>query len=370
MKLTQLSVKKWRSFRKEVNIEFDDRITVISGPNECGKSTLIEAAVRGLFDRHTARGRGVESLRPWGSLLAPEVVVTFRVGGERYQIKKRFLDQPMSELSRWIGGKWELIAEGDAADRTVLELVGGAMPRSGLSESKHHGIVQALWVPQGSTEFPSAWNAEVTDALEAAIETATETAETNALEQQIRDEHLQRLTRSQGKPRKNSELARAMEELRDVKRNYDEIVRQRIALEEKFGRLKEYQKEIRQIEEDYREAKQRLEDIEEQVKKAEEHRDLRLSMKDQVKQLQNDYDILSKRLTAIQDTQKAIKTARETKGVLETNREQLKSDISHEKAVQKKLTEELGAKRKERGRIESEVSTLRDLLHARDLKHK
>lgn len=44
MRLTQLSVKKWRSFRNEANVKFDDLITVISGPNECGKSTLIEAA--------------------------------------------------------------------------------------------------------------------------------------------------------------------------------------------------------------------------------------------------------------------------------------------------------------------------------------
>lgn len=369
MRLTQLSVKKWRSFRNEVNVKFDDRITVISGPNECGKSTLIEAAVRGLFDRHTARGQAVESLRPWGSSLAPEVCVTFTAGDECYRIKKRFLDQPISELSQLISGKWEPIAEGDAANRRVLELIGGELPSSGLSKSNHHGIIQALWVPQGSAEFQTkAWNDEVIDALEAVLGTVTQTAETTALEQRIHDEHLQRLTAAHGKPRANSELDNAIKELQEVEKDYNEIREQRQRLEEKIKDLKHRQEEIRQIEEDYHKAKECLKDIEKQVKEAESHKDLRLNMKDQVKEAQNDYDTLYKRVKAIQDAKEAIERAQEKMDTLETKQKQLESDINQERAAQEKLTKELGEKRNERSRIESEASIIRDVLRSRDLK--
>jgi len=338
MKLIRLSVKKWRSFRNEVNVEFDDRITVISGPNECGKSTLIEAAVRGLFDRHTARGQQVESLRPWGSSLAPEVCVTFTAGGECYRIKKRFLDRPSSELSQLISGKWEPIAEGDAADRRVLELIGGELPRSGLSRSNHHGIIQALWVPQGSAEFPRGWNAEVTDALEAVLGTVTQTAETTALEQRIRDEYHQRLTPVRGEPRANSELDNAIKELREVKEIYNEIREQRQRLEEKIQDLKRRQGEIRQIEEDYNEAKKRLKDVKVQLEEAEK------------------------------DAKRAIERAQERIEGLEIKQKELESEIKQERAAQEKLRNELGEKRNERSRIESEVGVIRDVLRACDLK--
>jgi len=368
VRLIELSVKKWRSFRNEVNLKFDDPITVISGPNECGKSTLIEAAVRGLFDRHTAGGQAVESLRPWGSSLAPEVCVTFTARGECYRIKKRFLDQPLSELSQLINGKWEPIAEGDAADRRVLELIGGELPRSGLSRSNHHGIVQALWVPQGSAEFPRGWNAEVTDALEAVLGTVTQTAETTALEQQIHNEHHQRLTAAQGKPRANSELDNAIKELQEVEEDYNEIREQHQELEEKIQDLKGRLQDIRQIEEEYDKARKCLQDIKEQVEEAEKHKELRLRMENQFKQAQNDYITLSKQVKAIQDAKEAIEKAQEKRDTLETKQKQLESDINQERAAQEKLTKELREKRSERSRIESEASIIHDVLRARDLK--
>lgn len=265
----------------------------------------------GLFDRHTARGQAVESLRPWGQQFSTEVCITFTTGGECYRIKKRFLDQPISELSQLISGKWEPIAEGDGANRRVLELIGGKLPSSGLSKSNHHGIIQALWVPQGSAEFQTkAWNDEVIDALEAVLGTVIQTAETTALEQRIRNEHLQRLTAEKEKPKANSELDNAIKELQEAEENYNEIREQRQKLEEKIKELKHRQEEIRQIEENYREAKERLEGIKEQVEEAEKHKELRLRMKNQVEQAQNRYDTLSRRVKAIQDAKEAIESSR------------------------------------------------------------
>ena len=48
MKLLKLTVRNYRVHKERV-IEFDPRTTLIGGPNESGKSTLVEAAHRVLF---------------------------------------------------------------------------------------------------------------------------------------------------------------------------------------------------------------------------------------------------------------------------------------------------------------------------------
>ena len=44
----------------DLELSFGTRLTLIGGPNEAGKSTLVEALHKGLFLRSTATGRGVE----------------------------------------------------------------------------------------------------------------------------------------------------------------------------------------------------------------------------------------------------------------------------------------------------------------------
>lgn len=368
MRLTGLSLRNWRGFRGEVELNFDADITVIVGPNESGKSTLIEAAIRGLFDRHTAGGQAVEALQPWGSSLAPEVCVTFRTRDQCYRIRKRFLVQPSSQLSQLVNGQWELIAEGDAADRKVLELIGGKMPGAGLSKSQHHGIIQALWVPQGSEELPSAWNREVTDTLEAVLGTATQTAETTALELRIREEHHKLLTEVRGDPKSGGELDRALNELRETEKLYKDVRAQRQGLEDKIQELTRRQEEIREIQAEYLEARGRLKELEEDLKAAQEHMQLRLDLKNQVEHAERDYDALSRRVKAIEEARKAVDAAREKKGILEARLKELEAEMAGEKAAQEELARKLGEKRNERSRVEKEASAVRDILRSREVK--
>jgi chromosome segregation ATPase len=368
VRLTRLALRNWRGFRGEVELNFDADITVIVGPNESGKSTLIEAAIRGLFDRHTAGGQAVEALQPWGSSLAPEVCVTFRTRDRYYRIRKRFLAQPSSQLSQLVNGQWQLIAEGDAADRRVLELIGGRMPGAGLSKSQHHGIIQALWVPQGSEELPSAWNREVTDTLEAVLGTATQTAETTALELRIREEHHQLLTEVRGDPRTGGELDRAISELRDTEERYREVREQRQRLEDKIQELARRQEEIREIEAGYLEATEGLKQSEEELKAAQEHMQLRLDLKNQVDRAERDYAALSRRVKAVKEAGEAIEAARKDKETLEACLKELEREIAAEKSAREQLVRALEGKRTERRGVGKEAGTLRDILRAREVK--
>jgi DNA repair exonuclease SbcCD ATPase subunit len=91
-------------------------MSVIVGPNEAGKSTVMDAICRGFYDRHNTGGEGMKSRQPWGSSLGPTVEVEFTVGGQRYRLRKRFLEDRLCELLQWRDGGWERIAEGRRAD--------------------------------------------------------------------------------------------------------------------------------------------------------------------------------------------------------------------------------------------------------------
>ena len=156
MILRTLHVSGWRCFPDPVEVgPFTDGLNVIFAPNAFGKSTLFESLHWALFDSHRVMGTKAESLRPWGRVLAPEVTVEFSHGGQEFRLAKRFLDKPSSELQRKEGGKYTRLAEGDAADERVREILLGKPSGRGPTSTAHRGVCQVLWAPQGEMELNS-----------------------------------------------------------------------------------------------------------------------------------------------------------------------------------------------------------------------
>src|SRR5258708_5335327 len=88
MRLTSITVRNYRIHR-ELHVAFDPASTLIGGPNESGKSTLIEAVHRALFLKANCTGDARQSMvSSHGG--HPEVEVAFEAGGRSYVVKKRF----------------------------------------------------------------------------------------------------------------------------------------------------------------------------------------------------------------------------------------------------------------------------------------
>ena len=118
MKLHSLTVKNFKIHR-ERHVEFDDRLTLISGPNETGKSTLLEALRKAFFLR--ARGGSEHHTSTRSELHAglPEVEVVFSVGGATYTLLKRFGGlQGVARLAQHAGQTWQ----GDEVDEQLAVL--------------------------------------------------------------------------------------------------------------------------------------------------------------------------------------------------------------------------------------------------------
>ncbi len=156
MRLESVTLKNVGRFNGDVSVgPLDSGLNVLSAGNEAGKSTLLMATARALFDRHNVTGEGITALQPIGTSLAPEVTVTFQSSHGRFQIHKRFLQSASAELREFKDGVWQAIADGDAADARVLELVAGTRAGRGASKPEHWGMLRHLWARQGEmTSWP------------------------------------------------------------------------------------------------------------------------------------------------------------------------------------------------------------------------
>jgi hypothetical protein len=154
MIVTGVHVEGFRCFVRPTEVRgFSDGLTIVSAPNGTGKSTLFEAIRRALIDHHTVSGGEAERMRPWGRSVAPTISLEFLHGGARWRIRKRFLDAPDCELSRWEKDVFVPVHRGEKADEHVRGLLSQPTTPRGLAKEAHWGLAQVLWAPQGALEL-------------------------------------------------------------------------------------------------------------------------------------------------------------------------------------------------------------------------
>ena len=92
MKLRAIELTNLRRFagRRSVLSDLGDGITVLSEPNEFGKSTFFDALHALFFERHRSSRAPVKALQPHAGG-APEVAVEIESTQGRFRIHKRFL---------------------------------------------------------------------------------------------------------------------------------------------------------------------------------------------------------------------------------------------------------------------------------------
>ncbi len=84
MKITQLRLRRFKRFG-DWQTGFAPGLTVIRGPNEAGKTTVMEAIFEGLFGASSAE---TPRLRSWGEERLGEITLEMQVTGGRYLLRK------------------------------------------------------------------------------------------------------------------------------------------------------------------------------------------------------------------------------------------------------------------------------------------
>lgn len=138
MKLRSIKLTNVRRFGgKTASLTgISDGITVLSEPNEFGKSTFFDALHAVFFEKYRSQNATIKALQPHSGG-APEVVVEIELPEGRFQITKRWLSGPAR--AQLADGTGRLIAQADEAEAWISQLMGGGLAGpSGL-----------LWVRQG-----------------------------------------------------------------------------------------------------------------------------------------------------------------------------------------------------------------------------
>lgn len=217
MRINSITVRNYRIHR-ELKVELDPSRTVIGGLNECGKSTLAEAAHRALFLKAKITG---EAQRNMVSAHGghPEVEVCFETGGKIYQLSKRFSGQTGSAKLSEIGG---MTWPDEIAEEQLAKVLGVELAEGGKGAGDR--VVQQwahLWVWQGQagsnpTDHANAQRDTLTSRLQTAGSAAMMQSELDARVAQTFTKRFESVFNQNGSPKTNSDLGRAAQKEQDA----------------------------------------------------------------------------------------------------------------------------------------------------------
>ncbi|MCZ7638630.1 MAG: AAA family ATPase [Verrucomicrobia bacterium] len=146
MQLLSAIVRRYR-VHLELSVDFDPARTLLGGPNEVGKSTLIEAIHRALFLKARITGAARDSMLRLPHDGAPEVELQFRAAGRTYRLQKRFAG---TNGSTWLRDDAGVALQGEEAESRLAEIL-GVEARNGGPGARNRAFQQwaHLWVWQG-----------------------------------------------------------------------------------------------------------------------------------------------------------------------------------------------------------------------------
>ncbi len=152
MRIRSITLTNVRRFTRQTRVDgIGDGLNVLCQPNEVGKSTLFDALQALFFKPHGSKDKEVKALQPHAGG-APGIAVEIDTDEGRLKLTKRWLSKPEARVER----DGRLLAQADAAEARIAELLGGGEGPSGL-----------LWVRQGLTGLAGGSSKEDRAALEA-----------------------------------------------------------------------------------------------------------------------------------------------------------------------------------------------------------
>ncbi len=202
MKLRSLSVNQFKRFAKPTRLDgIEDGLNVVVGPNEMGKSTLLDALRAVLFEKHSSKARPIMALQNDRNQAAPVVELAFELDDGVYRIAKRFVKKPYARLSCPDGRA----LESDTAEETLRNLLGLDEPGKTGAKPETLGMWNVLWVQQGQSfgipDLPDSARSSLHSALESEVGAVLGGRRGRALPQTIEKQLGELITKATRQPR-------------------------------------------------------------------------------------------------------------------------------------------------------------------------
>jgi len=236
MKIRSIALNQFKKFTTPMCLDdIGDGLNVVVGPNEMGKSTLLDALRAALFEKYSSKAQPITALQNDRNQAAPVVELAFEVEDEIYRIRKRFVKKPYAHLFCPDGRK----LEGDEAEDTLRDLLGFDEPGKTGARPETLGMWNVLWVQQGQSfgavDLPDSARSNLHSALESEVGEVLGGKRGRALPDAV-DKQLAELVTSTGRPRG------------DYKDLIDEVETLRSGLEELQNRRSDLSKTMEDLE--------------------------------------------------------------------------------------------------------------------------
>jgi len=215
MKIRSIAVNQFKKFTTPMCLDdIGDDLNVVVGPNEMGKSTLLDALRAALFEKYSSKARPIAALQNDRNRAASVVELAFEVDDGNYRISKRFVKKPYARLFCPDGRR----LEGDEAEDTLRDLLGFDDPGKTGAKPETLGMWNVLWVQQGQSfgalDLPDSARSNRHNALESEVGEVLGGRRGRALPDAV-DKKLSELVTSTGRPRGDyKELIDEVETLR------------------------------------------------------------------------------------------------------------------------------------------------------------
>ncbi len=324
----KIRLKNWGGlYDSEISLVLSESLNVISGPNESGKSTTLEAIKLALSTKGSSRKKAVKRCQPWGTDLKPRVELEFRANGKDYRLKKTYLKSTgnASFAEKLQDGSWTTLAEDDEAHDRFLKT---------LDLTGAESFYRSLWVPQGKN-LELKVNEGLQSRIEEAVGTATSEAGDAILDYVIDNvgdaDNKGWLTSKRRNPSSNSPWDELSEQIGQLESELERLNEKRREHYDRLTEIGELQEEKRELEKRTRQKEEKLEEHQEKKEKWDEFR----GNKEAAEEAREWYDKLMQarqnwddRMDKIEEKDEEINSLREELNELKKERDEKKSLVS------------------------------------------
>ena len=301
MKLETIRLENWKKFTEPREIKLQDGLNILHGPNESGKTTLMDSIITTFYSKHTSGSGRIKSLKPWGTSLQPRSSITFTKNGEKYRISKGFQEK-RSILEKMDGNNWKKIAEGDRADKELIQLVGGELPSRGDTRPEHWGLGQTLWMVQGKPIISDNLNDETLSSLQAMVGATIESGTEKMVLSSIRSRFLEIYTEKTRTLKKGSQLKNVQDEINNLQGELSQSQLQNTEKDELIRKIEDNDFLLNRNQTNLEAAIQERDKLAGEVEVAQEHQNNREELEREIKEINQEFKTLTQKIGDIIDS--------------------------------------------------------------------
>ena len=246
MKIRSLAVNQFKKFTTPTRLEgMEEGLNVVVGPNEMGKSTLLDALRAALFEKYSSKAQSIVALQNDRNQAAPVVELVFELDDGLYRITKRFIKKPYARLSCPDGRS----LEGDAAEDALRNLLDFDEPGKTGAKPESLGMWNVLWVQQGQSfgalDLPDSARSSLHSALESEVGAVLGGRRGRALPQAIERQLSELVTGTTNKPR--GAYKELIDRVEMVRGELDDLLARRKDLTETLNDLEQAEEALRYL---------------------------------------------------------------------------------------------------------------------------